>query len=118
MADTPKMFDDIEALVGGGTKTSKLGGMMQGPGVKQAGLWLMLPWLAQKYLNTRNKSKMRDIEIEGMQGQAEAMSPENLYYQASLPQAQQEEESARQALMSQIMGGVIGPSLARGETQI
>jgi endonuclease YncB( thermonuclease family) len=42
-----------------------------------------------------------------------------MYYQAALPQAQAEAQEARQALFSQLTnGGVLGPTLARGERRI
>ena len=46
------------------------------------------------------------------------IAPESLYFQAAQPQAQQEESMARQALFSQLSGGVLGPSLAKGEYMV
>ncbi len=74
--------------------------------------------LLSKYLETRNLSKEQGIQKEGMQAQAGLATPENLYYQAAQPQAREEATMGRHALMSQITGGVIGPSLARGERRI
>ena len=74
--------------------------------------------LLSKLLETRNLSKEQHIQREGMQAQAGLATPENLYYQAVQPQAREEATMARHALMSQITGGVIGPSLARGERRI
>lgn len=74
--------------------------------------------LLNKYLETRNLSKEQGIQREGMQAQAGLATPENLYYQAAQPQAREEATMARYALMSQITGGVLGPSLARGERRI
>ena len=76
--------------------------------------WLLL----EKYLSGRHESKMQDIQMGAMREQASMATPENLYYQAALPQAQQQEEEARNALLSHLAGGVIGPTLARGERLI
>ena len=46
------------------------------------------------------------------------ITPENLYFQAAQPQAQAEESMARTALFQQLSGGVLGPSLAKGEYMI
>lgn len=79
----------------------------------------MLGWLLlEKLLSGRHESKLQDIQTQGMRGMAELQTPENLILQASLPQAQQEEQMARTALLTQLSGGVIGPSLARGERRI
>ena len=74
--------------------------------------------LISKLLEARNKSKDRGVQMEGLQAQAGLATPENLYYAAAQPQARQEAEQARQALFAQVTGGVIGPSLARGERRI
>jgi len=103
------------------TKTGVPSGGIMGKVVKGAKRFgpEMIGWyLLDKFLSTRHTRKMQNIQIQGMRGGAEASSPENLYYQASLPQAQQEEEMARSALLSQLSGGVIGPSLAKGERMI
>jgi len=102
------------AGAGGKGLMSKLGGA----GVKGIGTQLLGIWLLNKYLQTRHESKLGNIQVEGMRQQAESMTPENLYYQAALPQAQEEESMARQALLTQLSGGVIGPSLAKGERMI
>jgi hypothetical protein len=49
---------------------------------------------------------------------AQGVTPDDLYYQAALPQAQQEEAEARQALITHLSGGVVGPSIATGERMI
>lgn len=74
--------------------------------------------LLSKYLEARNLRKEQGIQKEGLGIQAGLATPENLYYQAVQPQARQEADMARQALFAQITGGVIGPSLARGERRI
>jgi len=76
--------------------------------------WMLL----ERFLSGRHESKMRDIQKESARQQVTSTTPESLYYQATLPQAQQEEEMARTALLTHLSGGVIGPSLARGERQI
>ncbi len=79
---------------------------------------LLAMFVADKLSGEYHQSKLRGIESERMTRQAEMTTPENLILQASLPQAQQEEEMARSALLSQISGGVLGPTLARGERRI
>jgi short subunit dehydrogenase-like uncharacterized protein len=72
--------------------------------------------LLDKLLAAQEQAQMRGIQREAIQAEAAMRTPESLYYQAALPQAQEEERVARQALMAQLSGGVLGPSLARGET--
>jgi len=94
-------------------------GLTQKPGVKGAGAGIFLTWLLNKVLQTKHETGMRGIQREGIRSQAEMVTPENLYYQAAQPTAQAEESQARQALFSQLMGGVIGPQqLAKGEYMI
>lgn len=93
---------------------SRLGGL----NIKSMGGQVLGLMLVDKLLSMRHQSGLRDIESERMTRQGEMASPENLILQASLPQAQQEEQMARTALLTQLSGGVIGPSLARGERRI
>lgn len=79
----------------------------------------LFTWLlAQKALDVSERSLERGIVREGIQKQSALATPENLYYSASLPGAQAGAEQAKQALMATLSGGVLGPSLARGETLI
>ena len=80
----------------------------------------MIGWmLLQKLLDVRGQRKDIGVQREAIEEQSALATPENLYYQASLPQAKQEEEMARTALMTQLSGGVIGPTqLARGERNL
>lgn len=85
------------------------------PGVK-TGAGSMFLWMALRgVLDAINQRAERGIQREAIRGQRELATPENLYYQAALPSARAEEETARQALFAQLSGGVIGPSLAKGE---
>ena len=61
-----------------------------------------------------------DIKLkrEAARMQGRAMTPESLYAEAALPGAMAEAQQARNALLTQLSGGVIGPSLARGERLI
>lgn len=92
--------------------------LMQKPGIKGVGLGIFGTWLLQKLLQTHHETSMRGIQREGLRSQAEMVTPENLYFQAAQPAAQEEESMARQALFSQLSGGVLGPQLARGEMMI
>lgn len=95
-----------------------MAGLLSRPGVKGLGAGIFATWLLQKILQTTHETSMRGIQKAGLREQAEMITPENLYFQAAQPQAQQEESMARQALFSQLMGGVIGPQLAKGEMMI
>ena len=95
-----------------------LGGMLKGvttKGVGQFGGGMLAWWLADKILSSVNQAQMQGVQREAIQSEAGMATPESLYYQASLPRAQAEEEMARSALFSQLSGGVLGPQVARGE---
>ncbi len=115
----PDGLPDAELFAGPvGGKAGGLGGLLAGPGIKQAGLGIFGAWLLQKILQTSHETGMRNIQREGLRSQAEMVTPENLYFQAAQPAAQEEESMARQALFTQLSGGVLGPQLAKGEYQI
>ena len=106
------------AMPGVTSKAGKLKDFLGSKGGK-IGLGSLVAWMAlDRILESANQAAERGIQKRGIENQAALATPENLYYQASLPTAQAEEEQARQALFSQISGGVIGPSLARGEKLI
>lgn len=106
------------AGVGSGVR-GKATGLLSSPGIKGAGVGIFATWLLNKILQTGHEIGMRNIQREGLRSQAEMITPENLYHQAAQPQAQEEESMARQALMSQLTGGVLGPQqLAKGEYMI
>ncbi|KKN48926.1 hypothetical protein LCGC14_0647850 [marine sediment metagenome] len=88
------------------------------PKVKGAAGGIFAYWLLNKLLQAGHESGMRGIQRASLQNQAEMITPESLYFQAAQPQAQEEESMARQALYSQLSGGVLGPSLAKGEYMI
>lgn len=106
--------------VGGkaGGMAGGIGGLLARPGVKGVGAGIFMTWLLNKILQTGHETSMRGIQREGLRSQAELVTPENLYYQAAQPAAQQEESMAHQALMTQLTGGVLGPQLAKGEYMI
>lgn len=110
-AEAETVAAPVATKVGGRLKSLKGAAKSFGPGLVA---WLML----DKFLESRHQTKMQEIELKGMANQAAGMSKDNLYYQAALPQAQQEEQAAKQALFAQLSGGIIGPSLARGERMI
>lgn len=102
------------AGVGGGVRGAA-GRGLGNPLLKSAGMGIFATWLLNKVLQTKHETGMRNIQREGLRSQAEMVTPENLYYQAAQPQAQEEESMARTAMLSQLSGGVLGPSLAKGE---
>jgi hypothetical protein len=95
-----------------------LGRGLSNPLLKSAGTGVFATWLLNKILSTKHEAGMRDIQLENLRSQAELLTPQNLYYQAALPQAQEEESMARSAMLSHLSGGVLGPSLAKGEFRI
>lgn len=75
-------------------------------------------WLAQKILGTINQMQDIGIQRQGLRSRAEMITPQSLYSRAALPRAQEEESMARTALFQQLSGGILGPSLAKGEMMI
>ena len=99
---------DLDIILGKGPKGAKVS-----PGVT-AFIGMML---AQWLMGQVQKPMMQRIQAQGIRGQAEAMTPENMYYRAMLPTTQAEAMSGKEALVNYLMG-TAGPSLARGETLI
>lgn len=114
-----------DSLFGAEAGTTTAGGIKGGaagllarPGIKGMGAGIFATWLLNKILQTGHETGMRNIQRAGLRSQAEMVTPENLYYQAAQPQAEAEETMARTALMTHLTGGVLGPSLAKGEYMI
>ena len=95
-----------------------LGDKLKGMNLKGIGAQLIGYYMLDKILQTKHQAGMRGIQMEGLQRQAELATPENLMAQAALPQAQEEESMARNALLAQLSGGVIGPAVAEGNRLI
>lgn len=112
-----KLFGPETDVPAAGLKT-KAGGLLRSPGLKGMGAGVFATWLLNKLLQTGHETGMRNIQRAGLRSQAEMITPESLYYQAAQPQAQAEESMAHQALLTQLTGGVLGPSLAKGEYMI
>jgi len=113
--------EPVAGVPGAGIKggaTGGLGGLLARPEIKQAGGYMFAAWLLNKLLQTGHTAGMRRIQRAGLRSQAEMITPESLYFQAAQPQAQAEETMARTALFQQLSGGVLGPSLAKGEYMI
>jgi hypothetical protein len=91
----------------------KFGGKARGIGGSILGLMIL-----QRLLNLPSEVGERNVRQEALHQQREFATPENIYYQAALPRAQEEESMARQALFARLSGGVLGPSLASGERLI
>ena len=83
-----------------------------------AGLGLIALDFVGRGIETQNQ--MKDMEMEGQQieAMAAAQSPESMYYEAMLPQMQQQTQMGHQAIMQRLMGGGGGTQLAEGEMQI
>ena len=119
---------DFDALLGagGGVTPPQGGGVVQsvksklgGIGMKSIGAQLIGLFLLDKILQTKHQAGLTDIQVEGMQRQSELVTSENLYAQEALPQAQEEEAMARNALLLQLSGGILGPQqVARGNRLI
>lgn len=86
--------------------------------LKNVGGTILGAMVLQRLMRLPGEFGERKVQREAIQSQASMATPENLYLQAALPQAQEEESMARQALYSQLTGGVLGPTLARGERLI
>ena len=98
--------------------TGRLSGLLSS-GKLKGGITGLLGWMAlSRILDESNRIAEAGIQREAIRQQAGAITPERLYYEAALPAAQAQEAEARQALLAHISGGVIGPSLARGERMI
>ena len=118
MAVGDPYYEDLITKGAAEAGPGRLGGFLGKGTVKGAAGGLAM-WLAiGRLLDGWNQRAERGIKQEAIRGQAKLASPENLYYQAALPGAKAEEEQARQMLFSQILGGVVGPSLAAGERLI
>lgn len=114
-----ELYADLLKPTGGvGGIKERLGGITSGS-VGKIGGGMLGWWLLQKILDTTNQMQDIGVQRQGLRSQAEMITPQSLYARAALPRAQEEESMARQALYSQLMGGVIGPSqLAKGEMMI
>ena len=102
-----------DAVKGGGIKDFLKSGKAKG-GLASIAAWMALDGL----MNAGNQAADKKVQRQGMQDQAELATPDNLYYQAALPGAKAEEEQARNALMTHMSGGVLGPQVGRGERLI
>lgn len=101
----------------GGGIGGRLKGITSGT-VGKVGGGMLGYWLLQKILETTNQMQEMGVQRRGLRSRAEMITPQSLYSQAALPRAQEEESMARQALFSQLSGGILGPQLAKGEYQI
>jgi len=111
------------AATGGAAEAT--GGLMgkaaavgKGGMLKSLGSSILGAMVLQRLMGLPSEVGDRRVQRESMRAQAESITPESMYYQAALPQAQEEEGMARQALFSQLTGGITGPQLARGEQRI
>lgn len=119
---TPGMAAQAAAAAAGGGDGGIFDRLMEfgnRPGVRKAGGGILGAMIISRLIQAGGSGIGNyRLQRQAIQQQAEMASPENMYLQASLPGAQQEEEMARQALFAQLTGGVIGPSLATGESRI
>lgn len=108
----------LQALQGaGGGAPGKVGAFLGAhPGLKTMGPALgvmILEMLMGSKMNQVQDLMMQNIQREGMEAQGAAMDPQAQYYQAMMPQYEQQEEMSRMALMQTLMGG--GQRLAEGQ---
>jgi len=112
------LLRSIALAPGEAIKPGKLQGLFGGKGLR-SGVAGLLGWMAlSKTINALNLSAQQRLQRQAIRTKASLATPESLYYEAALPGALAEEEQARQMMLSQIAGGIIGPSLARGERSI
>lgn len=101
-----------------GRTPSKIGAYLGAhPNVKMMGPALgvmILEMLIGGKMNQAQDLMMQNIQREGMEAQGAAMDPQAMYYQAMMPQYEQQEEMSRMALMQTLMGGG-GQRLADGQ---
>jgi hypothetical protein len=103
----------------GGGLLSKAGSKLKGmKNLKGVGAQLLGFMVLSKLLEARNRAADQGLQRENIEAQTAMTTPENLYYQAAQPRAEQEAAEARSALMQQITGGVLGPSLPTGVRRI
>lgn len=88
------------------------------PNIKAVAPWLFGGLIAHDLIGTVNQYGNVKLAREAARMKGELATPENLYAEAALPGAMAEAQQARNALLTQLSGGVIGPSLARGERLI
>jgi len=113
-----EVYADLLVPAGGTSGIKERLGGITTKGVGKFGGGILGWWLAQKVLETVNQMQDIGVQRQGLRSQAEMITPQSLYSRAALPRAQEEESMARQALFSQLSGGVLGPQLAKGEYQI
>jgi len=86
---------------------------------KWGGIGGILMMLSQMGRGIYEEESKANLEEEIMQGQMEMITPESFYQQAMLPRLQQQEAGVKQAVLGRLAsGGVLGPSLAKGEYSI
>ena len=118
----PSAYDDMaNALTKGGGVTTKAGNwkeLLTGKGAKAAGAGLAIQ-LVLMYAISKGSSIMGIHQQTGaIERQTANLSPNDMLYQAMIPDLQAKSQLARQALMNQL-GGVTGPSqLASGESYV
>jgi len=110
----------VTATIG---KTTRAPGRIEkfllSPEGKGMGIGILLAALMNKVGGQVDEMRQADLAKETMDLQAESMSPEALYYQNALPSAQNQEQQLAQAVLGRLAsGGVLGPSLAKGEYSI
>jgi len=115
-----------QSPVGGAAKgaTGMVGGLMDK--AKGGGLAGYKPWLVLMLvqmglghlLKQGHQQRMMGLQTSALEEQAEAQTPESMYYQAMMPEADQESQLAQMLLLSQLGGGNQAPQLASGEERI
>jgi hypothetical protein len=96
-----------------------------GKGAQFAGgnWWWILPmvlgWYLQKRQTEAQGREMTQMQTGGIEEMTEAISPEDMFYQAMAGGEEQQNQLAQTLLLQQMMGGAnLGPQLATGEERI
>lgn len=120
MAIGDPYYDDLVEAAAGAGGSPAAGGMLSKGGklLKTAGPGLLTWLLLQKGVDLAASKQNIDFAKEVARAQGEAVTPESIYQEAALPGATARANQARQALLTQLSGGIIGPSLAPGERMI
>ena len=110
--------------VGGSISSAPVGGAVAAGGMGKIGAFMKGPWgpfvgmlMAQlagsMAIGKYDELAGMNVERERMEMMGAAADPQAMYYQAMMPQYEQQEEQSRMALMQQLISD--GSQLARGQ---
>jgi len=120
--ETISKTDDMTWLgkfFGKGGGMSKVGKFMSGKSGVALDAVLFGLYLMNMQEKLMESGFARQAEENVIESREDVLTPQHFYLQSALPEAQERERGLRQAVVGRLAtGGVLGPSLARGETMI